>query len=184
MSERFIYTDLTSSEARIINKGVPQGGVLSPLLYCIYVANVTENLPKSVTVSQFADDVAIYCNRYRSTEKNKNLLQKAIAQVYNNFHKLGLELNPHKTVAIQFNNRNIMPGNIEIEVNNVKIKTSRTVRFLGIIFDYKLTFQEHIEQLQKKCLRSMNILKFLRGTWWGADADTLLTLYKVLFDQL
>ncbi|OXU19814.1 hypothetical protein TSAR_010589 [Trichomalopsis sarcophagae] len=60
----------------------------------------------------------------------------------------------------------IAPGKIVIEVKNVKIKTSGTVRFLGILFDYKLT------------LKSMNIIKFLRRTWWGADANTLLILYK------
>ena len=56
--ERRIFTD--NSELKITNKDVPQGGVLSPLLYLLYVANVTDNFPKSVTVSQFADDIAVY----------------------------------------------------------------------------------------------------------------------------
>ncbi|OXU18314.1 hypothetical protein TSAR_015454, partial [Trichomalopsis sarcophagae] len=48
-----VFTNITGSSPRTVNKGVPQGGVLSPLLYCIYVATITENLPKSVIISQF-----------------------------------------------------------------------------------------------------------------------------------
>lgn len=49
---------------------------------------------------------------------------------------------------------------------------------MGIIFDHKLTFNQHIAYVQKRCHQAVNIVKFLCGTWWGAHPDTLLTLYK------
>lgn len=71
MYERKIMTEITENDVRYISRGVPQGGVLSPLLYCIYVSNIIDNVPKSVKVSQFADDIGIWCNR-GSVKKLKN----------------------------------------------------------------------------------------------------------------
>ena len=91
---------------------------------------------------------------------------------------MGLDLCPQKTVLMHFNKRNIQPGEIEITIQNTTIKSSETVKFLGIIFDYKLSFKNHVDLVQKKCIRALNMVKFLRGTWWGADPRTLLLLYK------
>ena len=52
------------------------------------------------------------------------------------------------------------------------------MRFLGIIFDYKFSFKHQIDHIQQKSLRSLNLIKFLRGTWWGCNPNTLLILYK------
>ena len=87
--ERIVYTDNSGNQPRFVCKGVPQGGILSPLLYCIYVNLVVENLPKSVKVSQFADDIALYCQRYPLTT-NKRQLEQSVAIVADNLKKLGL----------------------------------------------------------------------------------------------
>ena len=175
--ERLIHSQNIKNNPRKVYKGVPQGGVLSPLLYNIYVSKITENLPKSVIVSQFADDIAIYSKRY-STNRNKKLLEKSIQVIQNNLSDLGLDLAPHKTIFIHFNKKNIKPGQTEIQINNMVIPSSESVRFLGIIFDYKFSFKHQIDHIQRKSLRSLNLIKFLRGTWWGCNPDTLLILYK------
>ncbi|GFU91629.1 putative RNA-directed DNA polymerase from transposon X-element [Trichonephila clavipes] len=54
------------------------------------------------------------------------------------------------------------------------------VRFLGVIFDCKLTFLPHVLYLRKKCERSLNILKVLSNTLWGADRVSLLRVYQAL----
>ncbi|GFT69900.1 putative RNA-directed DNA polymerase from transposon X-element [Trichonephila clavipes] len=54
------------------------------------------------------------------------------------------------------------------------------VRFLGVIFDSKLTFLPHVLYLRKKCERSLNILKVLSNTLWGADRVSLLRVYQAL----
>lgn len=156
--ERFVSTSITS-ETRKCYKGVPQGGVLSPLLYIIYVSEIMKNLPKTITISQFADDIGIFSN-------NKNSLQKAVQSINNQLTKLGLELAPHKTVFVNFNNKKIRPGDTEFKFSDTcRIKSSETARFLGIIFDYRLNFKEHINYLINKCHEALNIVKYLQGIW-------------------
>ena len=106
--ERTIFTNDTGESFRKAYRGVPQGGVLSPLLYCIYVSNILDDIPKSVQVSQFADDIALYCNR-STTTKSKRLLEKTIDIVHDNLCDLGLAISPQKTVYVHFNKRNIQP---------------------------------------------------------------------------
>ena len=54
-------------------------------------------------------------------------------------------------------------------------------KFLGIIFDHKLSFIPHIEYLNAKCLKALNLLKVLSHTNWGADRTVLLQLYRSLY---
>ncbi|GFY12850.1 uncharacterized protein TNCV_3074101 [Trichonephila clavipes] len=63
---------------------------------------------------------------------------------------------------------------------NIQIPVVSEVRFLGVIFDCKLTFLPHVLYLWKKCERSLNILKVLSITLWGADRVSLLRVYQAL----
>ena len=161
--ERWLHTNIEGYELIKVSKGVPQGGVLSPLLYLIYVSNIGENIPNDVTLSQFADNTAIFSN-VSPLEDCKIAIETAINVIQNNLSKLGLELEPKKTVLIHFNNKNIAPGETKIFIDNCAVKSSDTVRFLGITFDYKMTLSAHINKLQTKCSKALNIVKYLCGT--------------------
>jgi ribonuclease HI len=54
------------------------------------------------------------------------------------------------------------------------------VNFLGVIFDNKLSFLPHVLHLRKKCERTLNILKVLSNTSWGADRTSLLKIYHAV----
>ena len=68
------------------------------------------------------------------------------------------------------------PYDIELNIRNVKIKARNTVRFLGITVDRKLLFKDHIEYVQQKCLKTMNILKFL-----GSNGGVLMQKPRLYF---
>lgn len=174
--ERSVYSDKLGNGYRTLSRGLPQGGVLSPLLYSLYVADICKGVPRSVTVSQFADDLAVYCSR-KSVESCKNLLLKAIDAIYVNLWELGLDLSPSKTVLIYFNKLGHKPGEMALNIRGAYVRSSETVKFLGITFDYRLNFHEHVTGIRDRCKRALNIVKFVRGTWWGAEPSTLLTLY-------
>lgn len=104
---------------------------------------------------------------------DSNLTQEATLIVSNNLRTISLQLSPQKTVLIKFEKRNILPGFSNISINEHIIKSSPYAEFLGILFDYKLTFNKHLLFFLKNSLSAMNILKFLCGTWWGSHAATL-----------
>lgn len=177
--ERLIFSADSGDEFSVAYKGVPQGGVLSPLLFILYVANITDGMQKTVHVSQFADDIAIYL-KIAKFNKGKKMLEKSINILSKNLRDIGLILTPNKTTFLHFNNKNILPGSTEISIQNISVESSNTARFLGIIFDYKLSFNPQVDQVIKKCSRALNVIKYLCGTWWGSDPETLLILYKSL----
>ncbi|GBN12421.1 putative RNA-directed DNA polymerase from transposon X-element [Araneus ventricosus] len=83
-------------------------------------------------------------------------------------------------ISCQGSNMNLIERQLQNAVNklNVAIPVVDDIRFLGVVFDRKLTFLPHILHLRKKCERSLNILKVLSRTSWGADRTSLLRVYQ------
>ena len=67
-----------------------------------------------------------------------------------------------------------------LKLDNDHIQFVKEAKFLGLIWDTKLTFEPHIKYLKARCQKSLNILKVLSRTEWGADRNTLLKLYRSL----
>lgn len=99
LKDRHIEYIISQKEkvSRIARKGLPQGAVLSPLLYAMYTNEITASLENEVRVLQFADDIAVYvCGGDR--RHNRDLLEQAVNQIAVNLEKLGLDLEPRKTI--------------------------------------------------------------------------------------
>lgn len=60
------------------------------------------------------------------------------------------------------------------------LKFIKDTKFLGIVFDSKLSFITYLKLLKKKCFKAMNVLMVLSKTKWGADSSTLMNLYRTL----
>ena len=67
-----------------------------------------------------------------------------------------------------------------LELDNDPIQFVKEAKFLGLIWDTKLTFEPHIKYLKARCQKSLNLLKVLFHTEWGADRTTLVKLYRSL----
>lgn len=129
-----------------------------------------------MTVSQFADDLAVHVSQV-SVESCNNLLLKAIDAIHENSWHLGLDLRPRKTVLIYFNKRGVKPGDVALYIQDTYVHSCETVKFLGITFDYRPSFHNHVIGIRDKCKRALNIIKYVRGTWWVAEPATLFTIY-------
>ena len=75
--------------------------------------------------------------------------------------------------------RGVFPP-LTLTVNNSAIPAVTQTKFLGLIFDQKLSWIPHLKNLFSICLKSMDLLKCLSHVSWGADRMTLLRLYRAL----
>ncbi|XP_055924754.1 uncharacterized protein LOC129956826 [Argiope bruennichi] len=107
-------------------------------------------------------------------------LQIAINKLLSWCDENGHALSPEKSCCVHFCRKRSLHPDPVVYIRNTAIPVVAEMRFLGIIFDRKLTFLQHILHLRKVCEKKLNILKVLSNTAWGADRLSLLRIYQAL----
>ncbi|GFT61591.1 putative RNA-directed DNA polymerase from transposon X-element [Trichonephila clavipes] len=169
----------SSSHKFIQDQGVPQGSVLSVTLFNIHMSNILHQLPPSVRGMLYVDDLQVSCqgSDMRLIEWQ---LQTTVTRLVKWCDQNGHTISPSKSSCVHFCRKRNLHPDPSIRIGNIQIPVVSAVRFLGVIFDSKLTFLPHVFYLRKKCERSLNILKVLSITLWGADRVSLLRVYQAL----
>ena len=118
---------------------------------------------------------------YRSTtiDAIQRKLQHAILSLEKWTLQNGFTISKNKSVAMYFcpDKKCIDPV---LKLDNDPIQFVKEAKFLGLIWDTKLTFEPHIKYLKARCQKSLNILKVFSRTEWGPKQTTLLKLYRSL----
>ncbi|GFS90512.1 RNA-directed DNA polymerase from mobile element jockey [Nephila pilipes] len=158
-------------------EGVPQGSILSPTLFICHLSPILLKLQPSVHGSLYVDDLQISCegSSMRIIERR---LQTAVNNLVTWCDANGHSISPSKSSCVHFCRKRGLHPDPDIRIRNTSIPVVPDVRFLGVIFDRKLTFLPHILYLRRKCEKSLNILKVLSNTSWGADRTSLLRVYQ------
>ncbi|XP_058789072.1 uncharacterized protein LOC131663037 [Phymastichus coffea] len=175
------FCTFTKIIEKIVNKGLPQGSVLSCLLYAIYTRKINQIIKKPLAVLEFADDVVVYNNFKSDCVDQVGILEEGVRDVVTLLKNRGLAVARDKCILMVFeNSRKRTDEGIELKIDDAIIEPSEDVKFLGMILDRRLTWRKHVDNLIRRCKFSLRILSFLRSTWWGADPRSLLLLYTAL----
>ena len=174
------------SEAKPIRCGVPQGAVLSPTLFSIYINDTPILYDKNKAYSLlFADDLATFFI-FKKINKTESRIRTYMKQLEIWLGKWRLTMHAKKCNQMIFNNnsnKNINK-NHSFKLYNETIPACETLKFLGITFDLGLTFKEHVIDIKKKCINRLNIIKILSNRKWKLDTETLKTIYLSLIRSI
>lgn len=148
LSDRFqtVRVGQQLGPAQQCTRGVPQGSVLGPLLFCIYIRDISSCFQYSLD-QEYADDIAFFV-RHQDCAAVLNRLNSDLAAVDQYLTGKGLLLNPAKTQFLLLRRpTNIMPADASLTCRNTVILPARTAKYLGLLVDEHLTFHPQVEHL-------------------------------------
>lgn len=174
----FVEVDGFRSSLKSIPAGVPQGSVLSPILYSLYTSDFKP--PRGNDVAFYADDSAFISHGKVSNAIVKRM-QKSLDSASKYFSKWKIKINESKSQAIMFpfNKSPKRIPNRSLMVNGDRILFSKTIKYLGINLDEKLTFKPHLEEASNKAIRCGRALFPLLNRKSKLNSKNKLLLYKM-----
>lgn len=166
------------SSVRSIEAGVPQGSVLGPTLFNIYI-NDMPSIPR-IEIALYADDTALIAKSMRGFQAC-NYLQNALDILEEWYSDWRIKINVSKSSGTIFTRKSKLHStSIPISLFDENIPWSKTSKYLGVTMDHRLTWAPHITELSKKCNQRIALLKPLIGKSNHIDTSVGILLYKTL----
>jgi exonuclease III len=137
------------SSPRSINIGVPQGTILGPILFLIFINDISSHT-LNASINIYADDVVLYYNHTDITILQNNL-QKSLDSIYMWYKRNKLSLSVEKcTSMIIDKSRRKDTNSFNLKLDGVAIDNLEKTKYLGLTIDHKLQWQDHISNIAKK----------------------------------
>ena len=141
--------------------GTPQGSCLSPLLYLILVNDIPEKILENGSLSQFADDTAIWSRAY-TFHGATSRLQKSINMLEGWCRRWRIKLNASKSKFLLIHKLSEkMPDDLYIQLFDGFVQPGDSAKFLGLEIDQRLSFGKHIDEKIKKAKVRLNLFRML-----------------------
>ena len=155
----------------------PQGSVLGPLLFLIYINDLPLSSSK-LAFYLFADDTNIYCES-ESLDQLQSVVNREMKKVKMWLEVNKLSLNIDKTNFKIFKSpQRSLPKNFSIKIGKFPIKRTCYVKFLGVLLDENLSWKYHLTELSKKLARTCGMFFKVRHF---LPINILVCLYNSLF---
>ena len=165
-----------TSSAYPTSSGVPQGSVISPILFLLMINDILHPAPPSIYYSLYADDCAVWASDYSPTVCITHI-QSALNNIEAWSGRTGLTLSPSKSKAMFFSRRRNLPLATPLTLASSPLTYVSQFRFLGLLFDSHLTWRPHCMALRERCAKDLRLLRIVSSRGWGADSVTLRSLY-------
>ena len=177
-----------TSRWKVFQEGLPQGSVLAPLLWLVYMNDIDQNIPEDVEVSLYADDVAILATD-RSLLGCSTRLQPALDAIDAWTERWKVPPSVGKCSVTYFSlDPKETGGKVAppVTLRGEQLRHELRPTFLGVTLDDQLTFSAHIASLRSRMAKRRQCLQALSGKKYGSKRKTLRTAYisyiRAIFD--
>ena len=169
--QRVVVNGAASDWTDVIS-GIPQGSVLGPLLFVIYINDLVDIISNESCIYLYADDTKLY--RHIRCDRDRLLLQQDLNDIVEWINKYLLKLNVNKCKVVSYG-KNVT--NYVYNIDSVALENLVMFKDLGVIFDSSLKFSVHITDKIKK---ANNMLLLINRNFKHLSPDAFLGLYKSL----
>jgi len=170
---------LQSSGARV-SMGVPQGSILGPFLFLVYINDLPYYVGDNQDIVLFADDTSLLFKIKRQL-LNYDEVNNALSKVVHWFNINNLVLNEKKTKCIKFTTPNVKQVETNVQIGGVELDLVKSTVFLGITIDDKLQWGPHIEKLSGRLSSAAYAVKKIRML---TDVETARMVYFSYFHSI
>ena len=164
-----------TSNWKNIHACVPQGSILGPLLFLVYINDLAENLSSNPKL--FADDTSLF-SVVRDLNTSANEINDDLKKIEAWAHQWKMSFNPDPSKQAQevtFSRKRNKPHHPDIIFNGNPVKKSSSQKHVGMLLDSTLDFDEHIKEVFDKTSKSIGLIRKLRNF---LPRPSLLQIYK------
>ena len=171
--EQVVEVNGNLSEKGVIKHGVPQGSILGPLLFLLYINDIS-NSSDILKFFLFADDTTVYYSADPSDPNTEIILNRELEKVSSWLAANKLSLNVKKSNFLNFHYGKIKNETPRIVINNTPVEEKDVTKYLGTMIDNKLTWKTQIQNVKTKLARGIGMISKIR---YFLDESCLLKMY-------
>ena len=159
LSNRLQYTVVNGVKSKMqsVSVGIPQGSVLGPTLFALYISDLPSSVPSGETYL-FADDTTIYCVA-ENGDQAIHQLNKALKELYSWCLNNRLTPHPKKSEAMLLSKTNTVGPTPSVTIGGCLVKLVNKSRLLGVTVDDRLTWSPHLSEVKKSFANKLNLLR-------------------------
>ena len=172
-----------TSEWKEVTSGIPQGSVLGPILFVLYINDMPESIENNSTVKMFADDSKLY--KRTDGANGASDLQKDLDKLYEWSNKWLLKFHPEKCKVLSLGNRppediptlHLYSQHPNRTLEEIPLQETISEKDIGVFIDNKLSFKD---QINTKTTKANTIMGIIRRNFDYLDKTTFMQLYRSL----
>ena len=173
--KQYVSFQSNDSQKMTIKCGVPQGSILGPLLFLLYINDIVQSSTK-VSFILFADDTNILYS-HKDLNVLTSTLNTELTKIQSWFQCNKLSLNIDKTNFMYFKNSNSPQVNLDVQINHISLTRKHSTKFLGVTINANMSWNEHLNNISNSISKNIGILYKLKDL---VSTKSLFTLYNAL----